>query len=453
MKIVLSVTGFFPHAFGGGQVYVHHVGKELQHRGHIVTILTTAPWQGDNGNMPLSSYEYKYDGLPVIAFSQNPAFISEGCKYSEMSQILMQGVRRTLIISAPDLVHINGLKAALITICDELKIPSVVTAHHPGFVCPAGTLLTPEELLCQKVASPCICIPCCSKIKVKREPLGTILGHIPSWIYRPVGRTLNHVKRLPYLGRGLMFPWLIEQKLENCSVLMKESQGIIAPSRAMKELLIRNNAVPEKVFHIPHGIKPMKRFPVDNADGRKIRFGYVGRIDRAKGFHILAEALEILSDAGEKAELHIFGGAQNPWDKEYQIQVLASYRGTIQIIDHGYIENDRLSEIYRSIDVLVFPSICFEVFGLVILEAFSAGRPVIVTKSGGPEEIVEDGIDGFIVDRNCSKSLARAIQRFIDDPALIVKMAKHIPHVRTIQEHVDDVESMYYQLIREMIHV
>jgi len=90
-----------------------------------------------------------------------------------------------------------------------------------------------------------------------------------------------------------------------------------------------------------------------------------------------------------------------------------------------------------------------EAFKIVVAEAFSAGRPVIVSKSGGPEELVRDGIAGFVVERNDSKSLEEAMQKFIDNPDLLHEMSKNIKPVKTISEYVDEVEEVYSSIIQK----
>jgi glycosyltransferase involved in cell wall biosynthesis len=88
-----------------------------------------------------------------------------------------------------------------------------------------------------------------------------------------------------------------------------------------------------------------------------------------------------------------------------------------------------------------------EAFGLVTVEAFSAGRPVIVANSGALPELVRNGVDGFIVERNNSKFLAEAMRKFIENPDLVAEMSRQIRPVKTIQEYVDEVEKIYDQLI------
>ena len=444
LNIVLSVAGFFPECFGGGQVYVYRLAKELLRRGHNVTITSSAPWQDGNDEYAIGSYEY--EGLPVRTIKLNPQALSAGDVNSELGPVLMKGLKALLRQLNPDLAHLNGFKAAMITICNELNIPHVVTAHHPGFACPAGDLLTPDENLCEKSAHPTVCILCCCIRKTSNGVLGWLLGRFPPWLYRPVGKTFNMYKRVPYIGRGLMYPWLVEKRMEGQEVRLNDSKFIISPSEAMRSLLIRNAVRPDKVFLMPHGIEPIPRLPFERMNGRTIRFGYIGSVNRAKGFHILLQAFERIKPQ-DYCELHIFGGPQNPWDHKFFAKCIAGYSGNATITNHGYISHAKLVDAFKKIDILVLPSVYLEVFGLVILEALSAGRPVIVSKSGGPEEIVRNGIDGFVVERNDSKGLAEAMQKFIENPDLALEMSNQIRPVKTIQQYVDEIEKIYHRLI------
>lgn len=413
-----------------------------------MTIVTSSPWE--KGNDEYTIRDYQYDGLSVKSISLNPDIVTEADNYSELSPVLMEGLRNILNERNPDIVHINGLKAALITVCNEMNIPNVVTAHHPGYACPASTLLKPDDSLCQEAANIRICLPCCSKHK-RSGIIGSLLGNIPNWIYRPTGRLLNKYKKVPYVVRGLMYPWWVEKRMEGQRVLLNDARFIISPSTAMKELLIRNGVSQEKIFLVPHGIEPLQAIPIETFKRRRVRFGYIGSFGHAKGFHVLVEALAKLSRQ-ENCELHVFGVAQNPWDKEYMEKALSTYKGKSQIITRGYIDHHRIAEAFKQIDALVVPSIYLEVFGLVVLEAFSAGRPVIVTKSGGPAELVRDGVDGFIVERNDSKSLAEAMQKFVNDPNLIIEMSKNIPHVKTMQGYGDEMERTYSAMRRHNLY-
>jgi glycosyltransferase involved in cell wall biosynthesis len=304
--------------------------------------------------------------------------------------------------------------------------------------------------LCDKPANPKWCIPCCSKWRVMDKTFGSVsgslLGQIPRWVYHPAGQICRKYKRAPFFIRALRYPFLVEKMMDGDRVILHQSKFIISPSQAMKELLVRNGVSPEKIFLLPHGIEPLGPVSIDPLNDRPIRFGFIGSIGLAKGLRVLINALELVSPQ-ENCELHVFGGVTGKSNNDYLAKSLRNYNGKAKIINHRFIPHDKLYEAYKNIDILVVPSIYLEVFGLVVLEAFSAGRPVIVSKSGGPAELVTDGVDGFVVERNNAKALAEAMQKFINNPELIKKMSNQLKKVRTIQEYVSDIEKIYFRMV------
>jgi glycosyltransferase involved in cell wall biosynthesis len=447
IDIILSAAQFLPYSFGGGEVYVYRLSKELLERGHRVMVLVKHPWNTGKGDYVVDNYTYK--GIRVISISLNPKFIDAAERNIGFSPLTNDVLKRVLTQFRPNVVHINGLKTSLVNACDELKVPHLVTAHHMGIACPAGGLLRSDYSICDKPANYQNCVPCCCYLKAPKWYTGGFLGQIPSWMYRPIGKALNRVKNLPYLGRGLIYPWLIEQLIDSEKILLSQTKYFIAPSQAVEELLTRNGCEPSKITVLSHGIEPLGKSPFEPFFGRLVRFGYIGRIDPSKGLHILLKAMEILTLNGKLCELHIFGAARNPWDEEYRKKTLANYRGKGKILHHGLILPEKIKKAYQDIDVLVVPSILPEAFGLVVAEAFSAGRPVIVTNSGALQEQVRNGIDGFVVERNNSEALAEAMQGFIDNPDLITEMSRHILPVKTIEQHVDELLEVYHHVVQK----
>jgi len=444
MNILLTVPYFFPYSFGGGQIYVLRLSRELHRRGHKVSIITTAPWDHPSGDIHYDHWQN--EEISVTAIGINPAAESESDRWSECGYWLKRALRPVILEAKPDLAHLNGIKPLMTRLCNEIGIPFVITAHHPGFCCPVGSLLTPEESICQNATERNYCILCCCRHKTGGRWFGEFLGRMPAFFSQSIGNYFSPILQKTRLGRGLLFPWLVEQRIKKLHILLHETRLIIAPSQAMGRLLQRNGVPERRIRVVPHGIEPLTSTPTQALAGRPIRFGFVGRIDRAKGLHVLLKAMELIPRP-ERAELHIFGEAQAPWDQSYQRESILCYQGKVPVIEHGLIPSDRLQEIYAAIDVLVVPSIYFEVFGLVILEAFSAGRPVIASTSGGPEELVQDGENGLIVPANDPPALSRAIQRLINEPALIETMASHIKPVRNMVQHVEQLLSVYQEVL------
>jgi len=87
----------------------------------------------------------------------------------------------------------------------------------------------------------------------------------------------------------------------------------------------------------------------------------------------------------------------------------------------GYVEDNVLREEMKKCDLLVLPS-RYEGFGLVILEAFAFGKPVISTCRGGPCSIVSDGENGFLIDPDDENDIAEKIDYFVDNPSELVRI-------------------------------
>ncbi len=444
MKIILSSAGFFPHSFGGGEIYVYRLAKELLRRGHEVRVVTPSRWLDGEG--ACHTTDYSCEDIPVTSLAVNPEKVSWEEMNNGCGPEILNALRAILKESSPDLVHINGMKPALVSLCNEQKIPHVVTAHHAGIVCPAGGLMKADGSVCDNEMNPEKCVPCCNFQRRPKWYTGGVIGRIPPWIYRPLGERLGKGKRLRYIERGLVTPWLVEKAMAEKKAALQNAGLFIAPSTFMRDLLIRNGCNPDRVVVILHGIEPVEKPPLQSRLGKPVRFGYVGRIDPSKGLHVLLEAARTFPERSS-CEIHIFGAARNPRDEAYRRRTLTDYRGEARVVDHGLMPHNRLAEAYAEIDVLVVPSLLPEAFGLVVAEAFSAGRPVIVFNSGALPELVTHGKDGFIVGENDSKSLVSAMQKFVDDPGLVTRMSRQIPHVRTVQEHVDELEELYQELV------
>ena len=214
----------------------------------------------------------------------------------------------------------------------------------------------------------------------------------------------------------------------------------------MRNLLAGNGCDFRKIQMIAHGIDPIKKSPIEDLGKRPVRFGYIGRISPRKGLNILIESARLLPQ-DSACEIHIFGAATNAKDEKYLKQIISDYKGRAGIFTHGLIPHDKLYEAFAIIDVLVVPSLIPEAYGLVVEEAFSAGRPVIVANSGGLAERVRDGKYGLVVERNNPHSLSQAMQKIIASPGLIREMAKDLPHVKTTAEYVDEIEVLYRHMI------
>jgi glycosyltransferase involved in cell wall biosynthesis len=144
---------------------------------------------------------------------------------------------------------------------------------------------------------------------------------------------------------------------------------------------------------------------------------YLGRKVPYKGIETLIDAMPLVWQRNPGARLALVGprSAFSPALRA-RIEALGApcSHNVITIDDCGDREK---SEILSATDVLVLPS-RFESFGIVLLEAWSHGKPVIGCRDSPPGEVIANGVDGLLHDHGDSVGLAEAIVRFLENPRL-----------------------------------
>ena len=147
------------------------------------------------------------------------------------------------------------------------------------------------------------------------------------------------------------------------------------------------------------------------------RLLFCGRLDRRKGAHVAIAALRELPGA----TLRIVGGGDRAYRGELRAQVEDAGLGDRVAFDE--VEHAEVGAAYAAADVLVFPSLWEEPWGLVPLEAMAVGTPVIATGSGGSAEYLRDGENCLIYGpREEPGALAAAVSRLAADPGLRARL-------------------------------
>jgi glycosyltransferase involved in cell wall biosynthesis len=105
------------------------------------------------------------------------------------------------------------------------------------------------------------------------------------------------------------------------------------------------------------------------------------------------------------------------------------------------------------LEVLIHASLRPEPFGRVIIEAMAMRKPVIASKAGGPLEIVDDGINGFLVPPGDDAELAEKIVLLLTNPELASQLG-HEAYLKTrrchtIEQHVEAVSRVYRSMLRD----
>lgn len=138
--------------------------------------------------------------------------------------------------------------------------------------------------------------------------------------------------------------------------------------------------------------------------------GFVGEMHPRKGVHILVDAL---AQVKMPCELVLIGEG----DSSY-VEQLMQTAGRVRHPVHFLGFRSDMERLYSSMDIVVMPSVRYESFGMVILEAMRAGKPVVCSDFSGMKEIVADGETGTVVPTGHVEMLAMAIERLLRDTSL-----------------------------------
>jgi alpha-maltose-1-phosphate synthase len=193
-----------------------------------------------------------------------------------------------------------------------------------------------------------------------------------------------------------------EEKLARKDAELALADIVIVPSTFSKNSLKHAAGLKAPVQVIPYGVPPVSDAPTENRDG-KLAVLFIGALTQAKGLNYLLAAAAKLE---HQIDLTLIGQRvsqvvprQAVLDKHHWIPSLAY--------------DDLLREMSRR-DVLILPSL-HEGFGLVIGEAMAQGLVVIATPHTAAPDLIDDGIDGFIVPIRSAAAIAEKLELLFAD--------------------------------------
>ena len=123
---------------------------------------------------------------------------------------------------------------------------------------------------------------------------------------------------------------------------------------------------------------------------------------------------------GVRARLLIVG--TGPGDREARRYVLTRQLDGVEFL--GRVPEGQKAQLFKTADIYVSPATGRESFGIVLLEAMSAGAPIICSDIHGYRGVVRRERDGILVEPGNSDALATAIRRLIDDPDLRARLSR-----------------------------
>lgn len=216
-------------------------------------------------------------------------------------------------------------------------------------------------------------------------------------------------------------PLLLPEKLAECRF------AVTCTRKGREELLAAaRGANPEKVHVVYHGVN-LERFspgPKRPPEGEFTLLS-VSQLHRAKGQHLVLEALAVLAQEGYRFRFRVVGDGPARRELEEQARAL-NLADRVEFA--GRVFHERLAAHYQEADCFVLP--CYrhgryqDNLPNVLLEAMACALPVVSTRLAGIPELVEEGVSGLLIEQRDVEGLKAALRRLMDDRELAVRMGR-----------------------------
>jgi len=356
------VTSFYPpYSFGGDAVFVQRLSRELAARGHSVDVVHCIDAYTALGGAPVPDPPPEHPGITVHGLRGGLGLLWPLAMQQTGGPAFGAGAVRRILDRPFDVIHFHNVSLMggpdVLSYGRALKL---YTMHEYWLVCPTHVLYRFQREPCERRS----CIAC------------TLAHKRPPQLWRYTGKLAESTRHVhAFLA------------LSEFSVSVHRRLGFEAPMKLLPPFV----PLPEEETSAP-------------GRGRAPYFLFVGRLESLKGLHTLLPRFQ--EDLG--AELWIAGAGS----QEADLRRMANGAGRIRFL--GFTAEPELSRLYRQAIAVVVPSLCFEVFPLVILEAFRQRTPVIVRRIGGMAEVA--GSSGGGIAYSSEAELGAALRLLLDEP-------------------------------------
>jgi glycosyltransferase involved in cell wall biosynthesis len=407
MKVLHISPTYFP-AVGGAEVHLQAISEALARRGHEVTVLTTNVrshwdlWAGRSGNLPEKEI---IGGVEVHRFSPESSSLGRALE----KWVQLKGGWR----SASWAIGTEALEMLLQGPAAFSLIPAVLNSRA-DIVAAMNWYWRPAYLT--YLAR-----------KLKRFTLvGIPLFHTAqAWCERPI----------------------YQKMVAACDAIVVNTsyEGQFAQQRGAKRVEVAGVGLDPQAFARCSGQEIRARYGL----GRFPVIGFVGRQDRKKGVFRLIEAMRSVWKWNKEVRL-VLAGSRSPDDKDLDglIANLAESQKA-RIINIGTFNEKDKGSLFEAFDVFALPS-TEESFGIAYLEAWACGKAVIGARIGPTQCVIDEGVDGLMVDPHDPEDLAQALIRLLADRDRRDRMgrsgrAKTMEHY-TWDKVIDRIERLYLDL-------
>ena len=335
-------TFYPPYSFGGDGMHVYRLSNELARRGHSVDVFYCEDsYLLMNGGRPTAEFP-NHERVSLQPLKSGVGMLSPLITQQTGMPYFKGNLKKALEANDYDVIHYNNMSLIGIKALSYGSAVKLYTMHEHWLVCPMHVLWRYNNEVCTKKS----CFRC------------QIQGKRPPQLWRRTG--------------------LIERMLKHVDCFLAPSRFALEKHREM------GLDIPMK--RLPHFLPEMKK-TVGTERFSQLRpyFLFVGRLEYIKGVQNLIDAFKKCPEQ----DLLIAG------DGTYRVNLEIRAAGASNIKFLGHLAQSELSDAYRAALGVIVPSICFETFGLISIEAFSHRTPVIVNDLGALPEVVNESNGGF----------------------------------------------------------
>ncbi|ETA74794.1 glycosyltransferase [Ligilactobacillus equi] len=442
MKIVEYTLGVPPFRRGGLPRYSTDLSSELalKHDVYVLypghnTLINSRKVKVVNNK----SDKYDFSIMELV----NPLPVSLGLGISESGPFMekrdVSMAVEWLKELSPNIFHIHtlmGLPKELLYEIKKLNIKVVFTTHDFYGLCPKMLLNNPvKELSNRKCTYDCmLCKDGPSKLK-----LDIMQSNLYKWL-----KDSSFIKILRSNQKSAL-----NGAEEQREVSEQESQARFMLRKYYLEMFALidkfhfNSTVSKKYFEkyfshlkgevlsITHEglVDRRNEFANQQSTSNHIKLAYIGPYDEKKGFFMLIEVLKKLRLKYQNFDIYFYGDiAQYSFFKEEWVHNEGIYSG-----------ND-MGKIYKSVDLVVLPSLWHETFGFVVLESILSGTPVLVSDNVGAGDILPESFK-FRDEKVLVDCLSKILLNGVDS---YKKELLNLPIIYTMKDHVIEVEKEFY---------
>jgi len=373
LKFCMFTTFYPPFSFGGDAIGIQRLSRALVKQGHSVTIILDVDAYNVLSPNPNPEIPEATDGVEIIPLQSNFKKLSilltqqtghPMVQSGKIKQLLDDGQYDVIVYNNTSLVGGPGL----LSYGDALKL---YMAHEHWLVCPSHVLWRHGRERC-----------------TSRQCLRCVL----------------HYKRPPQIWR---YSGLLERQQKHVDTFIAMSEFSRKKHKEFgfkREMEVLNYFLPEPETNSDIG--------GDKTPHDKPYFLFVGRLEKIKGLDDVIPEFENY----DGADLLIAG------DGEYTtvLEDIANNNPRVKFL--GRVSPSELDQYYKNAIALIVPSVCYETFGIILIESFRQGTPVIARGIGPFPEIVKRSGGGIIF--NGADDLVEAMKSIQSDPDYREQLAR-----------------------------